>query len=57
MSERGLKELHKQVLFRCDHISSLEFCGKCVFGKATRQKFNTRRQETKHTLHYVHSDL
>ena len=47
MSERGLKELEKQGLFGEDHISLLEFCEKCVFGKTTRKKFKTRRKETK----------
>ncbi|KAH9717014.1 hypothetical protein KPL71_021670 [Citrus sinensis] len=36
ISERGLKELDKQGLFGHDHISQLEFCERCVFGKATR---------------------
>lgn len=36
MSERGLKELDKQGLFGHDHICQLEFCERCVFGKATR---------------------
>lgn len=57
MSEKGLRELHKQGLFGGDQISSLEFCEKCVFGKATRQKFNSGKQQTKNTLDYVHSDL
>ena len=36
MSAKGLKELEKQGLFGHDHISHLEFCERCVFGKATR---------------------
>lgn len=52
-----MREFHKQGLFGGDPISSLEFCKKCMFGKATIQKFNTGKQETKHTLDYVHSDL
>ena len=57
MSERGLKELSKQGLLGNDQITSLQFCEKCVFGKTTRHKFNSGRQETKHTLNYVHLDL
>lgn len=57
MSERGLKELDKQGLFGHDHISQLEFCERCVFGKATRQKSNLGKHETKQTLDYVHSDI
>ncbi|KAH9697306.1 hypothetical protein KPL71_023556 [Citrus sinensis] len=38
-------------------ISQLEFCEKCVFGKATRLKFNTGKHETKQTLDYIHSDI
>ena len=57
ISERGLKELEKQGLFGEDHISSLELCEKCVFGKATMQKFNTGRKEIKQTLDYIHSYL
>ncbi|KAH9762947.1 hypothetical protein KPL70_001004 [Citrus sinensis] len=57
MSEKGLKELSKQGLLGTDQISALEFCEKCVFGKATRQKFNPGKQETKNTLDYIHSDL
>ncbi|KAH9781363.1 Integrase catalytic domain-containing protein [Citrus sinensis] len=57
MSEKGLKELSKQGLLGTDQISALEFCEKCVFGKATRQKFNPVKQETKNTLDYIHSDL
>ena len=57
MIERGLKELEKQGLFSNDKISSLEFCKKCVFGKAARHKFSIGRQETKQTLDYIHSDL
>lgn len=54
---RLLKELEKQCLFGEDYIFSLEFCEKCAFGKATRQKFNTGRKETKQTLDYIHTDL
>lgn len=43
ISENGLKELSKQGLFGYNQISSLEFCEKCVFGKATRQKFSTEK--------------
>ena len=57
MNERGLKELSKQGLLGTDQVTSLQFCEKCVFGKATRHKFNFGRQETKHTLDYVHSDI
>lgn len=54
MSERGLKELEKHGLFGHDNISKLEFCERCIFGKATRQKFNLGKHETKQTLDYVH---
>ncbi|KAH9743695.1 hypothetical protein KPL70_003390 [Citrus sinensis] len=57
MSEKGLKELSKHGLLGTDQISALEFCEKCVFGKATRQKFNPGKQETKNTLDYIHPDL
>ena len=50
MSEKWLKELSKQGLLGTDQISALEFCEKCVFGKATRQKFNLGKQETKNTM-------
>ena len=57
ISERGLRELSNQGLFGDYKISFLKFCEKCVFGKATRQKFSMGKQETKHTLDYIHSDL
>ncbi|KAH9681147.1 hypothetical protein KPL71_026853 [Citrus sinensis] len=57
MSQKGIKELEKQGLFGHDQISQLEFCEKCVFGKATRLKFNTGKHETKQTLDYIHSDI
>ena len=56
MSEKG-RELDKQGLIGYDQISSLKFCEKCVFGKATRQKFGTGKQETKNSMDYIHSDL
>lgn len=56
ISERGLKELNNQGLFCNDKISSLKLCEKCVFRKAIRQN-STRKQETKQTLDYVHSNL
>ena len=57
MSEKGLKELSKQGLLGNDQITSLQFCEKCVFGKATRHRFNSGKKETKHSLDYVYSDL
>ena len=57
MSENGLKELGKEGLISSDQISSLEFCEKCVFGKATRQRFGTGKQETNNSMDYIHSDL
>ncbi|KAH9657298.1 Integrase catalytic domain-containing protein [Citrus sinensis] len=57
MSEKGLRELSKQGVIGSNQISSLEFCEKCVFSKATRQKFGTSKQETKHSMDYIHSDL
>ncbi|KAH9804147.1 hypothetical protein KPL71_002018 [Citrus sinensis] len=57
MSEKGLRELGKQGLIGSGQISSLEFCEKCVFGKATRQRFGTGKQETKNSMDYIHSDL
>ena len=57
ISQKGMKELQKQGLFGHDHISQLEFCEKCVFGKATKLKFNTCKHETKQTLDYVHYDI
>ena len=57
MSEKCLKELSKQGLLGTDQISALEFCEKCVFGKATRLKFIPGKQETENTLDYIHSDL
>ncbi|KAH9764272.1 hypothetical protein KPL70_001465 [Citrus sinensis] len=57
ISERGLKELSNQGLLGDDKVTSLEFCEKCVFGKATRLKFSSGRKETKQTLDYIHSDL
>ena len=47
ISERGLKELSNQGLLSNDKITSLKFCEKCVFGKATRLKFSLGRKETK----------
>ena len=52
-----MKELSKQGLLGNDQITSLQFCEKCVFGKATRHRFNPGKKETKQTLDYVHSDL
>ncbi|KAH9750404.1 hypothetical protein KPL71_013868 [Citrus sinensis] len=57
MSEKGMKEPSKQGLLGNDQITSLQFCEKCVFGKATRHRFNPGKKETKQTLDYVHSDL
>ncbi|XP_052296995.1 uncharacterized mitochondrial protein AtMg00300-like [Citrus sinensis] len=57
ISERGLKELSNQGLLGDDKVTSLKFCEKCVFGKATRLKFSLGRKETKQTLDYIHSDL
>ncbi|KAH9753276.1 hypothetical protein KPL71_015010 [Citrus sinensis] len=57
ISERGLRELSNQGLLGNDKVTSLNFCEKCVFGKATRLKFSLGRKETKHTLDYIHSDL
>ncbi|KAH9705144.1 Integrase catalytic domain-containing protein [Citrus sinensis] len=57
MSEKGMKGLSKQGLLGNDQITSLQFCEKCVFGKATRHRFNPGKKETKQTLDYVHSDL
>ena len=57
ISQKGMKELEKQGLFGHDQITQLEFCEKCVFGKATRLKFNTGKHETKQTLDYIHSDI
>ncbi|KAH9770761.1 hypothetical protein KPL71_012475 [Citrus sinensis] len=57
MSEKGLRELCRQGLIGSSQISSLEFCEKCVFGKATRQRFGTGKQETKNSMDYIHSDL
>ncbi|KAH9752645.1 hypothetical protein KPL71_014775 [Citrus sinensis] len=57
ISERGLKELSNQGLLGDDKVTSLKFCEKCVFGKATRLKFSLGRKETKQTLDYIHSNL
>lgn len=57
ISERGLGELEKQRLFGHDHITHLDFCERCVFGKATRQKFHPGKHETKKTLDYIHSNI
>ncbi|KAH9704742.1 Integrase catalytic domain-containing protein [Citrus sinensis] len=57
MSQKGMKEQEKQGLFGHDQISQLEFCEKCVFGKATRLNFNTGKHETKQTLDYIHYDI
>ena len=54
MSEKGLRELSKQGLLGTDPISPLPFCENCVFGKATRQRFNPGKQETKNTMDYIH---
>ena len=57
ISERGHRELSNQGLLGDDKVTSLKFCEKCVFGKATRLKFSLGRKETKQTLDYIHSDL
>ncbi|KAH9704469.1 hypothetical protein KPL70_011474 [Citrus sinensis] len=57
ISEKGLKELSNQGLLGSDKVTSLKFCEKCVFRKATRLKFSSGRKETKQTLDYIHSDL
>lgn len=57
ISENGLRELSKQGLFGSDQISSLELCEKCVFGKATRQRFFFGKYKTKQSLDYAYLDL
>ncbi|KAH9657805.1 hypothetical protein KPL70_023225 [Citrus sinensis] len=57
ISERDLRELSNQGLFGNDKVTSLKFCEKCIFRKATKLKFSLGRKETKQTLDYIHSDL
>ena len=57
VSERGLYELGKQGLLSGDEISKLDFCENCVYGKASRVKFNASKHTTQAILDYVHLDL
>ena len=57
VSEKGLIELAKQELLCGDRVEKLKFCEHCVYGKASRAKFNVGQQTTKGTLDYVHADL
>ena len=57
VSERGLYELGKQGLLGSDEISKLDLCENCVYGKASRVKFNAVKHTTQGILDYVHSDL
>ena len=54
VSERGLQELEKQGLLCEDKLGKLEFCEHCIYGKASRLKFNKAVHITKGILNYVH---
>lgn len=41
VSERGLKELHKQELLGNHLIGTLEICEHCIYGKSTRVSYRT----------------
>ena len=50
VSEKGLIELAKQELLCGDRVEKLKFCEHCVYGKASRAKFNAGQQRTKGNL-------
>ena len=49
--------MEKQGLLCGDKLGKLEFCEHCIYGKASRLKFNKAVHITKGILNYVHSDL
>lgn len=57
ISEKGLKELKKQGVFKNDKLGSLGLCEDCILRKASRLKFETAVHSTKEKLAYIHTDL
>ncbi|KAG8483146.1 hypothetical protein CXB51_022101 [Gossypium anomalum] len=57
MSENGMAELSKRVLFDGQGICKLKFCEHCVFGKQKRVRFTRGIHNMKGMLEYIHSDL
>ncbi|WKA12803.1 hypothetical protein VitviT2T_030157 [Vitis vinifera] len=57
LSDRGLKELHKQGLLCGDSINKIDFCQYCILGKQHRLAFKATIHKSKDVLEYVHSNL
>ena len=57
ISEKGLKELEKKMVFGKDQLNSLGFCEDCILEKASRIKFESTVHTTKEKLGYINSDL
>ena len=57
LSDRGLKELHKQGLLCGDSINKIDFCQYCILGKQHRLAFKATIHKSKDILEYVHSNL
>jgi len=58
ISEQGLRELSKQGILGNDQVARLDKCETCIFGKATKVKFNKKAiHSSKTSLDYIHSDL
>ena len=54
LSDRGLKELHKQGLLCGDSISKIDFCQDCILGKQYKLAFKVAIHKSKDVLEYVH---
>lgn len=57
VSEKGLKELHKQGLIGDQQFETLDSCEQCILGKSKKASFPTSIHTTKEPLDYIHSDL
>ena len=49
--------MEKQGFLCGDKLGKLKLCEHCIYGKASRLKFNKAVHITKGILNYVHSDL
>lgn len=57
MSEKGLSLLGEKGLLKNMKKPCMEFCEHCVYGKAHRLKFSTRKHKSRGLLDYVHTDV
>ena len=57
MSLKNMNLLVKGGYFNSKEVHTLDFCEKCVFGKAHKQSFPEGKHTSKEKLEYVHSDL